>query len=140
MDHKQQLAKLDPKLKEAYDRVMGTDVPPPTHAESPVQTAPSAADQTPSPTEAKSSFVVTDTPSTPSPQSPAAVTPLPPIQAPLRRNSETIQMNYQLHPKKVAQNKKVPTPFIIAIVIIFFVIYTFAWVKIFNISVPFLGF
>lgn len=136
MDHKQQLSKLDPKLKEVYDRVMGTDVPAPTPhtattAQTPEQTAPPMQAE---PAASENKFVVTSGPVAPSPVSP------PVAQQPLRRAAETVQVSYQLHPKKTAKKGTFPMPLIILSVVVFFVIYTFAWMQIFHISIPFLGF
>jgi hypothetical protein len=113
---------LNPKLREAYERVMGTVVAP-------------------NPT----------TPSTPMPQ--AASTPslsaVPPLKEEVHipMSSPTSQVFSATAPKTytspsvVAPKKKSGvSPLIIAIgAVAFFIIYAVFWIKIFNISLPFLG-
>lgn len=114
---------LDPKLKEAYDRVMGTSVgntpqqnPPQPHPqEQPKeQPQPQIANQ-PEPT-------VHETTVNPSP-APAQVAAAPTQKA------------------VIAEKKKGKiSPLVIVLgIIVFFAIYLVVWVKLFNINVPFIN-
>lgn len=128
MDHKQQLSKLDPKLKEAYDKVMGTDLP-------------AAPAQTPASQQPFQTVAAPAVPATPvAAPTPQVATPQA-SQPPLRRTTSTVHVGYQLQPPKVATQKKgkISPILIIAGIVIFFVIYTVIWVKIFNIPIPFLS-
>lgn len=75
MNPQNQLSGLDPKLKEAYERVMGTTIPP-----APAPSGAGPASSPPTPQEPAASAPTTQTePSSPPPQEP--VSP-PPIQEP----------------------------------------------------------
>lgn len=102
---------MDPKLKEAYDRVMATAVPPPSQ------------------------------PIPPQPQTPPPpVTPIHatmPIATHPQAASATI---VGAMPKKRAKGVNI-FPILFAVGgIVFFVVYTIFWLKFFNLSVPFLPF
>ena len=104
------LSKLDPKLKEAYDRVMGTSITPPQapKPESHEQTKPEPA---------------------PAPQQTATVNPPP-------QHSET--SNATVAHK--ATKKRGISPLILAFLgLVFFVIYAAVWIKVLNFKVPFLN-
>lgn len=110
------LSSLDPKLKETYERVMGTSVP---------QQAPTA-------------------PATPvvEPENNVPVTPAPPIsepaEQPVQANTSPFMassMGQPLpNPAEMQQQAASPMLKIAYIVggIIFFIVYTIFWIKIFN--------
>ncbi len=112
---------LDPKLKDMYNRVMSTPVPPP------------AAPTTP-----------------PQPEMPALAAPEPQTPQPSPTTEIHAAMPLPAAPKPVSaaiigggtksKNTKL-LPVLLAIVgIIFLGVYTVFWVKFFNLSVPFLPF
>lgn len=150
------LTNLDPKLRETYERVMGTTTPAP--AEPPAASDQPSA-QIPVPTPAADPLPITasepapeqaspsPTPSTPTLSAPAADTLSAPLTQPLSTNDQ---------PQNVTINQPLPDPSVSAFVakphghmglirvfyilggIVFFVIYIFFWMKIFNIQLPFL--
>lgn len=137
---------LDPKLKEAYDRVMGTNLSKPaeqTTQPEPPATAPAPAGQSPlggAPVE--------------SPK--AAEAPVSHSLANVSKAAGSVQFysNPDLSGKST-KSKKEEKPkekkegekgeggknkivLIIVLVIVFFLLYTIIWVKIFNLQLPFL--
>lgn len=106
---------LDPKLKEAYERVMGTAV----NGAKPVAVTPPA----PTPT--------------PPPPPPAAQQTTPPETntAPQPVSSPAPEVN----PLPEPENKKQFSPVILVVVgIVFFLVYILFWLKFFSIPLPFL--
>ena len=151
------LTNLDPKLRETYERVMGTSTPAPTTP------LPQAADATPAATTDIASKPATDALSTPvapdptNPLSPAepmtsATPPSDGLSQPVVAESPLSQEQ----PQNVTINQPLPDPtagviinkphghmglirvFYILGAIVFFIIYMFFWIKIFNIKIPFL--
>lgn len=134
---------LDPKLKETYDRVMGTTTP----GTPPAAGTPPPSPLTPSPT----------LPGTPDaiqqPQaSPAAEVPQAAAQ-PYNANADNLRFQAAIQQPAVAASGAIPVGaavnaapgqtssllrilYIIA-AIVFFVVYTFVWIKIFNLPLPF---
>lgn len=117
---------LDPKLKEAYDRVMGTVITPspkspnqsqqstslPEHSE-PVQSAPPPL------------------PIQPTLEHPAAATP---VMATVTAQAPIVQKGVAV------KKKKRVSPLIIGLlVIVFLAVYAVVWVKYFGLKVPFLN-
>jgi len=135
MDH--QISKLDPKLKEAYDRVMATNIPTPAQPPPP-QTINVPQPQTVQDNVQVNPFVVS-APATPPPTFTTIPEQPQPIQPLLRRpTGSTIHIG--LEPATRMAKKSGISPLIIAFaLIIFLVIYTFVWTKIFNISIPILS-
>lgn len=148
MDPKQ-TAQLDPKLKEAYDRVMGTAT----------ASTPGSPASTPAmPTAAPTTQVAPVTPISASP-TPAAVTtpptesstanPLPVAPVVMPHSAETVKIGGG----SPAPDTSAPTPtsatqgvkkgispvIIIGGGIVFLIAYTLFWVKFLNIPLPFLG-
>lgn len=138
---------LDPKLKDMYNKVMSTPVPPPV-------TAPNATTPPPAPDPITPQTPTTPPPSAPIPQPEVPITtqaaPLqPPVETP-----PTTEMHASIPmpaaPKPVSaaiiggstKNKKMNIiPVLLAFVgIIFLGVYTVFWIKFFNLSVPFLPF
>lgn len=132
----QKLSQLDPKLRDAYQRVMGTSVPPPQAP------PPSPPPPTPTPTPAP----VQDSVSTVQEPSPIP-TPEPTIPQPTEPTAAAT--NFDQMKSEVATNqpqaqtavvkKKSAMPILMVIgAICFIVIYTLVWTKIFNFKLPFL--
>jgi hypothetical protein len=168
----QKLSQLDPKLRDAYQRVMGTAVPEPQAPPAPkAQSFPSAGGgpaSTPAfNTTSTAPVVPTEQPSVVSP-APEAVTTTQPIINPQTQsvpmadpnapqtNPNFTQMNSGLAaaPTTNYSNFAAPTPqtqagvlkkknpmmpVLFAIAgLVFIVIYTLFWAKIFNLKLPFL--
>lgn len=138
---------LDPKLKDMYNRVMSTPVPPPV---TPVPSTP------PPPPPAPTQPAAPVTPPPPETPMPTQATPQPeaqpstPIQSgPTTEMQATIPIPVTPKPVSAAivgggsaksKNMKL-IPILLGFgAIIFFGIYTVFWVKFFNLSVPFLPF
>lgn len=105
------MSKLDPKLKEAYDRVMGTSITPP---------------QPPKPEhqEVQHEELPQHQPTM------ATVNP-----APQNSSSPT-----SIHKAMGVKKKSGFSPLILALLgLLFFVAYSIIWVKVFNFKVPFLN-
>jgi hypothetical protein len=121
MDSKD-LSRLDPKLREAYERVMGTPTSRQPQTQTPLPTP------EPPPVQANEPQQVHNAPSE---QVPA---PAP------HASSSVIAFNAQTYNKKSAGVKSGSlTPVIIGVgIVILLLAYTFVWVKIFNLSIPFL--
>ncbi len=134
----QKLSQLDPKLREAYQRVMGTPLPPTPPAPNPV---PAASEPQPA--------------INPPPQ--AIPTPQPAIPTPPAQTDNFIQMNSEAAvapPAAATPNFTVPAPeaqtvllkkkngmlpiLFVIVALIFIAIYTLFWTKIFNLRLPFL--
>lgn len=107
------LPTLNPQLKEAYERVMGTSVTP---AAPPVPV----------------SMPTTTTPPSPAPQPVAAPpSPVPPL-TPTHHASTTFVAG------NATQNKTKNSPVIFIFAgIVFFVVYVLFWMKFFNFKLPF---
>jgi hypothetical protein len=105
---------LDPKLKEAYDRVMGTVVNPPTPQQSP-------AHQEPIPT--------------------TPVMPAAPVHAAIHHEETKIEVQSPTtSPVKLPKKKGKISPLIIILgLIVFLAVYAIVWIKFFNINVPYLN-
>ncbi len=128
------LSNLDPKLKDTYERVMGTSTPAPADASAP--TTPTAsqtlADSAPA---ADSSTTENTLSPLPENTSPASAEPHP----------ETVTINQPLPPTPAASaiidkphgHSGLIVVFYVLGAIVFFVIYIFFWAKIFNIALPF---
>ncbi len=130
-----QLAGLDPKTQETYHRVMNTPV---TAAPAPLQPAPPVQTAPPPPPTAPTSTTTT-TPIEPVPQDQTTqqiVTPTLAVQVP--QPPPTInEANSQVFSSKKKAGG-VPPVITVLGVVVFFVVYTMVWVKIFNARLPFL--
>lgn len=151
----QKLSQLDPKLRDAYQRVMGTVIPEPTVPnQSPTPPVNTPTTPTPNPTPQPAVPPVVDPQPVVNPQSTPQPTPEPASQQP---TSNFTQMNSTVAaapalnspnfsaPAAPIQNTAVfkkksgLTPILFIIAGIFFIgIYTLFWIKIFNLQVPFL--
>lgn len=128
---------LDPKLKETYDKVMGTSTSPaaPQPAAAPAMPPPAA--QAAAPDQSMATPPPTD-----AAQAAASSIPQPPYTADNLSFQAAIQtpaanqvpLGNVVAPKQTSSLLR-----ILYIVggVIFFVVYTFVWVKIFNLPLPF---
>lgn len=164
----QKLSQLDPKLREAYQRVMGTPIPTPQTAPqaAPVQTqtppppieptipTPAIPDPIPAPTTIPTPEPTQVPP--PAIEVPQAIpTPEPSIPEPQpTMPNNFVQMNSEVAAAPVSPNFSTPAPqtqtiaikkknHILPIlmgitIVVFLIIYTLFFIKIFNFKLPFL--
>ncbi len=152
---------LDPKLKEAYDRVMGTNVTPATQTtvNSPLTTAippttvatiPTPAGQnlspdgvsslaTPAPTTSPAPVAPTppsarETPSTP-PLGPTIAHHIP-VPSPVLTTTHTAGGAFVA--KDVKSSSRISPVILIIAGVVFFLVYALFWIRFFNIPLPFL--
>jgi hypothetical protein len=153
----QKMSQLDPKLRDAYERVMGIAIPKPQTTPSQIKTpspasgstAPvSATIQSPQPQsqpESNAASSTSEPQSTPlAPQSQS----IPEQQASnfVRMNSEaptstsnSATLSPQIQTISLKKKNGILTPILFGIVaLVFLVIYTLFWTKIFNFKLPFL--
>lgn len=131
MDPKK-MAQLDPKLKEAYERVMGSSTGAPS---APTATqAPASIPQSP----------ITQTPmesmhATIPVQNPAMTPPAPVVHA---TNNKQPGNNVNISSAFVATKKSAGiSPLLLWVLgAIFFIAYAIFWIKFFNLSIPYLPF
>ena len=149
----QDLATLDPKLKDVYERVMGTPVPRPTVSSSQTsnldqaQTPASPFSQTQPPqnqepaTNSQSQFI--PVPSSEAPASQASATsPARVVPAALSATPITDRTDFGPKAETVVMEKKSGSAKLILlgiIVLAVVVVYTLFWTKIFNFNFPFLS-
>jgi hypothetical protein len=158
-------AQLDPKLQEAYNRVMGT----PTGPATPTDPAAPAANPTPAPTDQIGPIMPNVTPdptalttpptvdptvsSTPTGPEPTPITPADPtlptptitpepvqpvIETPTQPTMTTVE-NTASHAFVAKKGMKISPVILIVGGIVFLLVYTLVWVKVFNLSVPFIN-
>lgn len=155
----QKLSQLDPKLREVYMRVMGTDVPQPqapsvqTPTSTPPPAPPTLEPQTnPTPELPIPQPVSQPQPAIPQPQ--PVPTPEPMPQQPPMQATNFDQMNSEVQAAPSSQNFLAPIPaaqtmavkkkhhllpiLIVAAGLVFVAAYTLFWTKIFNFKLPFL--
>lgn len=113
---------LDPKLKEAYERVMGTTIPKPSAPPTP------AAPSSPNPT-AQIPTVE------PTPQTPP--TPAPSAAPQTMANVGTTPSAFVANPQKGKSGGISPVIIFLGL-LVFFIVYALFWLKFFNVSLPFL--
>ena len=121
--------KLDPKLKEIYQRVMGTP------------TSPATPPPPPSPANQAMPPPIPPKPTQPQPVSApfAAAAPIV-MPTPAVMPGQTVQ-NPSLNQTPVKQKKGISKLFLITVAgFIFLIAYTFMWIKLFNLRLPFLPF
>ncbi len=145
------LSNLDPKLRETYERVMGTTTPaasdtPPTPPADGTTTTP-IVEPAPSTTDTTTPTPSTDTP-TPPPVSPdeLSTSAAPPAPDSLARaeQPQTVTISQPL-PNPATSNVITPPHGHMGLIkvfyvlggAVFFVIYIFFWLKIFNFNLPF---
>lgn len=137
MDHNAQLSKMDPKLKEAYERVMGT---------------PGAQMQSSPPPQGLSAQP--NTPPVPPPAQPSSpsMEEIPRMVVPERRSTQTVHFgggvpiqstHVQALPVLTAATQRKKSGISPLVIIlgagVFFVVYTAFWIKILAIPIPFLS-
>ncbi|HBB76320.1 MAG: hypothetical protein A2186_02560 [Candidatus Levybacteria bacterium RIFOXYA1_FULL_41_10] len=128
------VGQLDPKLKEAYERVMRTTVTPPiSQSAAPMQSAQAAPSSTPP---------IVQPPVVASPLSPLPpIPPSPTITATHASfqsgNIPSASQAYKAGTMK-AGKKGVPTILWALLASVFFVAYTLVWTKVLGVSLPFL--
>ncbi|MBI4097553.1 MAG: hypothetical protein HY426_00770 [Candidatus Levybacteria bacterium] len=153
------LSGLDPNLKAAYDRVMSAPInntPPITNTEppvapndpshpsaEPVQAPPAAPpDVNPFTPPTTQNEPLAYTPSNPpGEQAQTVQTPAPVAEAPNQPTGNTSYGYTQPYPSQVLKTEKksrVAAPIIFVLVLVFLLSYTFLWVRVFNLRVPFL--
>lgn len=144
MDPKQ-LNKLDPKLRDAYQRIMNTqvgssDAPIPTVAPTIPPPPPQMADPTtpvqipefpPPSSTALPDFGKFSSPFQTPPQMTQFSPQIPTESAPAEQPTTTMQMAV------TAKNSPISTPLLLIMAIIFFLVYTLFWVRFFNVKLPF---
>lgn len=130
----QDLSKLDPKLKEAYDRVMGGSVtinpksPDTTTAHQPTPQPITPQPETAVHTPAGPQMVHTpSTPSTATPHIASAANP---------QTATHAVVNKSLDKKK---GKGISPIIILFGVLLFLIIYSVVWIKFFNLTVPYIN-
>ena len=164
----QKLSQLDPKLREAYQRVMGTPVPQPrgepasprlqrgepVQAQTPPMPTPPMPDPTPmpppqpepeppSPTAGVPTPIIEEPPAASRPPIQPTPEPAIPIPSPTQA-SNFVQMNSEvgaMPDQTIALKKKngIMMPVLFGVMgLVFIVIYTLFWTKIFNFKIPFL--
>ncbi len=157
MDPKQ-TAQLDPKLQEAYNRVMGTAVTPAAPATTnPLQPAvnpvtptpiPSAPSATPTATTTVSVAPVPAASATASPQQPEQPLPVTPVVMP--HSTQTVRVGGGATPVEATpapstgvvatSTKKGISPVILILgAVVFFLVYSLFWIKFLNVPVPFIN-
>lgn len=159
----QKLSQLDPKLRDAYQRVMGTPIPQPQTAATQTQTPPPAPTiqepPVPQPQLPPQPTVSQPQPAIPQPEVPPVGGPTPQSSVPLSpaQTSNSTQMNSEVPSVQTSANfstppipqtqtipqekKNHPMSILIGIVILVFIaVYTLFWTKIFNFKLPFLPF
>lgn len=149
MDPKQN-AQLDPKLKEAYDRVMGTATPP----TSPVTSTPQPVDPvvatpaTPSPVTTPTVPSPVPVVTAPSVQPTPATSPLPVTPVVMPHSTETvriggdtpIEVQHTTTGVVAKEKKKGISPTILILgAIVFLAVYALFWIKFLNVPIPFLN-
>ncbi len=113
-------ANLDPKLKEAYDRVMSTPVPKP-------------ADFSVAQESMHATIPLAPTPQTVSP------TPVTPASTPPPQVKQAVSFAVTMPKHSGGGSKMLPILFGLG-GLVFFVVYAIFWVKFFGLKVPFLPF
>lgn len=151
---------LDPKLQEAYNKVMGTQIPSPAPSDTtPLATPPQTSPDIPTPSMPStpiSSQIPSDTtmPSSapaevtsaqplPTPEEPAAPVATPAVQATVSvGNAPTMSYDNATPTQGFSADKKKMkiSPVIIIIGgIVFLIVYSIVWIKVFNLQVPYIN-
>ncbi|MBI1982370.1 MAG: hypothetical protein HYY87_02160 [Candidatus Levybacteria bacterium] len=156
MDPKNQLSGLDPKLKEAYERVMGTTIP---LASAPLSGAsadkPASPLASPEPQQGEPASPPPQQPPTQEPTPPPAAIPQSPEPSPLSQQPEPqpppVQTTeptpnpQEVHiatgfvanaakKEKMGGGLKISRPIFMALGVTFLVLYVFFWIRVFNLS------
>lgn len=128
------LSGLDPKLREAYERVMNGPSSP--------QPAPTQTEQQPSSAQQSSPQSTIQTQTPPPTPNPTPIQTAGPPQAPtsstISYNATSTNSNQGISAVKRGGGSKFSTVFILLGLIVLLVVYTFVWVYVFKLKVPFL--
>lgn len=137
------IGQLDPKLKEAYERVMKTTVTPPvSQSQAPMQSAQTMASSVP-PAPISAPPHIPPTPDAVSAEPQPAPSPLPPsptitgTPAPAESKSSSFSA-YKTGTLKAHKAGSVPKVLWIVLAIVFFIAYTLLWTRVLGVSLPFL--
>lgn len=144
MDPKQN-AQLDPKLKEAYDRVMGTATP--TTTPPPVDSMATGPASAPSPVSATPVVSPTVSPATPTTApTPEPALPVAPVVMPHSTETVRIGGNTPIEVQHTTtgtthnETKKGISPIIIILgAIVFLLVYSLFWIKFLNVPIPYIN-
>jgi hypothetical protein len=154
MDPKQHAAQLDPKMKEAYDKVMNTVIaasPTPTTTPPTPGTSPIQGTATQKPTNPPMTPPITPS-SVPPPITTTVSVSRPVTQPTITQVTSPVSPTAHREPEKVhiggaptgfttkKQSAGISPVFYVIGAIIFLVVYTIFWLKFFQIPVPFLPF
>lgn len=137
-------AQLDPKLKEAYERVMGTAMPASgPQAPKPVEPAlPNLGEPTSPPTQnGPTPPTILPNPS-PQPSTPGIITNsgiITPSSTPKTPNNPPSVKAETTFVANSGKSRGIPPILIFLLLILFFAGYAIFWVKFFNLSVPYLS-
>lgn len=133
---------LDPKLKEAYERVMGLAPNPSVQKTPATPTSTPAAQPVPQPTPAATPAPATPTPQPqPTPAAPSAMPTMQTVGTAKPNATSPVHLTSQIHGFVASKQKKKSqlSPVVIVLAaVVFIVVYTLVWVKIFNVQLPFL--
>ena len=138
------LGQLDPKLKEAYDRVMNAAAtPPPPPPSAPSQTAQTSPSPTaPPPPPPASNVTRPFLQNTPPPDiAPSPVSKPAPDHVEVTQTPGPIASKfpaYKAGTLKAHRGGNVPTILWVLLAAVFFVAYTLIWVRVLGVSLPFL--
>ncbi|HLD01606.1 MAG TPA: hypothetical protein VJC10_01900 [Patescibacteria group bacterium] len=134
---------LDPKLKETFDRVMGTNVAPTASVQEPhIQTnSDSIYQNTPQSSPQPAAVAAAQAPAPIQVPAPAleeqkTVIKIPPVDASVGAPTASEQAAAQISENEDKKSLIVPIAFI-SLGVIFFILYAVFWVKFFNVSLPF---
>lgn len=129
------LPTLDPKLQEAYNRVMSTSLPTATPS-NPMPIPPSSVQSAPTP----QASIPTPPMPIPTPTPPiSSPTPPPMVPAPVASTKPAGSTTAFVAGGHVGGGKPAVSPVILIVGgLIFFAVYSLFWLKFFNISLPFL--
>lgn len=132
-------AQLDPKLQEAYDRVMSMQIETPANPQ-PAQTAPLAQQMPPSPVSQNTTMNTPNQPiQNPMPQVMPAPDEMVKTPSPL---IDTVENNVSVKPQSfVAKGSGLQVSPVILVVgaVAFLIVYTVIWIKVFNLPVPYIN-
>lgn len=160
-------AQLDPKLQEAYNRVMGTPTGPqtipdpatpipgttsPTDQTGPIMPnvtidptspgAPTTSDPTmpPAPTPTTPEPTAPITPIDPTPTPPTAPVPMETVETPGQPKMTTVENTASVKSQAFSAKKSMKVSPVILLVgaVAFLLVYTMVWVKVFGLQLPFL--
>jgi hypothetical protein len=134
---------LDPKLQEAYNKVMGTQIPQNSHSTppslaTPPQTVPNMP-TTPSDTSLPPAVVTPPLPTPEEPSMPVSATNMETVSV---GNTPTVSYDSPTPTQGFsAEKKKMKVSPVILVIggIVFLIVYSIIWIKVFNLQVPYIN-